>query len=874
MIPEESATNESQSNGRAEEAGKTVREFIRVLKKQLEDKANMKLAGDEPILQWMTRWAAMLCSRFLVGKDGRTAYERRRSRRCRIVVIPFGETVWYREVRKGKQQVDKGESEMKEGIGLGHVGKTNEMLFGTEQGVIRVYDVIRKAEGLRWDAKRIREMQGTPKQPDPTKPGGRIPVRVNFEDDEQANDNQCEQIQIKNAMQIRRLKITQAMLIRYGYTEGCEGCGRKRANLPSRKHSEACRERLVGELNKDEEGRKMLEKEDERITYKIANQLEDNDRAEATAEAKDALGRLEIEDEATIDKQQLRQLITVGPTDKVTDYGRMGSAAGGVRCSDHTMQEVAWDDVSGEFLCPKEVLRARLKELQYVREKKVWSKITRKQARDMGVKVIGTRWIDINKGDSTVPNHRSRFVAKEYNDGKDATLFASTPPLEAFRMLVSDAATIECKKDGQAKRKVMMINDVARAFFEAKATRTICIELPEEDKGFGEEDMVGLLGKSLYGTRDAALNFQKEVREVMAQCGFQNGKYNVSTYYHPERGLKTMVHGDDFATVGDIEDVKWLKDKLHKRFELKTTIIGSNEESEGRILNRIVRCTENGWEYEADQRHAEYIINALNLQESNPLSTPQEADQPWKQNEEAVLLDGGKAYEYRSLAARANYLAVDRMDIQNAVKEMCKNMTQPTVGDWRKLKRLARYLKGKPRTVSQYKYQERPQFVDGFSDSDWAGCKKTARSTSGGVIMWGSHQLKSWSTTQKSITLSSAEAELVAAVKMSSELIGISQMALDWGIEVKGTVHVDSSAAIGVAQRRGCGKLRHVRVGSLWIQEKIEDGELSMEKVSGEWNPADLLTKGLKEEKIKRFMRMASQRYEEGRARTALQLKT
>ena len=96
--------------------------------------------------------------------------------------------------------------------------------------------------------------------------------------------------------------------------------------------------------------------------------------------------------------------------------------------------------------------------------------------------------------------------------------------------------------------------------------------------------------------------------------------------------------------------------------------------------------------------------------------------------------------------------------------------------------------------------------------------------------------MKSWSTTQKSITLSSAEVELVAAVKMSSELIGISQMALDWGIEVKGTVHVDSSAAIGVAQRRGCGKLRHLRVGSLWTQAKIEDGELNMEKVSGAVN--------------------------------------
>ena len=72
----------------------------------------------------------------------------------------------------------------------------------------------------------------------------------------------------------------------------------------------------------------------------------------------------------------------------------------------------------------------------------------------------------------------SRFVGKGYNDGKDASLFASTPPLEALRMLVGEAATID---HGQEEvRKVIMINDVARAFFEAKATRLVCVELPEE----------------------------------------------------------------------------------------------------------------------------------------------------------------------------------------------------------------------------------------------------------------------------------------------------------------------------------------------------------------------------------------------------------
>ena len=155
-----------------------------------------------------------------------------------------------------------------------------------------------------------------------------------------------------------------------------------------------------------------------------------------------------------------------------------------------------------------------------------------------------------------------------------------------------------------------------------------------------------------------------------------------------------------------------------------------------------------------------------------------------------------------------------------------------------------------------------------------AGCKATGRSTSGGVVMIGGHNLKTWSTTQKSVTLSSAEAELVAAVKMSAELIGIVQLAAEWGMSLEGKVHVDSAAAIGVVGRRGNGKLRHVRVGSLWIQERVENGELKLQKVPGEWNPADLLTKGLSQAKTERFVGMASQKFADGRADASLRLKS
>ena len=81
----------------------------------------------------------------------------------------------------------------------------------------------------------------------------------------------------------------------------------------------------------------------------------------------------------------------------------------------------------------------------------------------------------------------------------------------------------------------------------------------------------------------------------------------------------------------------------------------------------------------------------------------------------------------------------------------------------------------------------------------------------------GSHLVKSGQPTQKNITLSSAEAELVAAVRTCSEALGLAQLAYDWGMPMTAKIFVYSSAAIGVASRKGSGKLRHVRVGDLWI---------------------------------------------------------
>ena len=88
---------------------------------------------------------------------------------------------------------------------------------------------------------------------------------------------------------------------------------------------------------------------------------------------------------------------------------------------------------------------------------------------------------------------------------------------------------------------------------------------------------------------------------------------------------------------------------------------------------------------------------------------------------------------------------------------------------------------GALRSVWCFEFQDARGEPTGFTDSDWAGCRKTARSTSGGAILRRRHTLKTWSATQKNVTLSSGEAELVAMVKISCEMIGMTQLASEWG---------------------------------------------------------------------------------------------
>ena len=140
--------------------------------------------------------------------------------------------------------------------------------------------------------------------------------------------------------------------------------------------------------------------------------------------------------------------------------------------------------------------------------------------------------------------------------------------------------------------------------------------------------------------------------------------------------------------------------------------------------------------------------------------------------------------------------------------------------------------------------------------------------------MKGSHCLKHWSKTQQNITLSSAESELVALVKGSCEGIGMASLMEDLNGKSPGVVdmYTDATAAIGITQREGVGRTRHIDVGMLWIQQRQKMGKIGIHKVDTRWNPADVLTKHVPAEVMGRHLDSAGLSMREGRAEAAVEL--
>ena len=179
-----------------------------------------------------------------------------------------------------------------------------------------------------------------------------------------------------------------------------------------------------------------------------------------------------------------------------------------------------------------------------------------------------------------------------------------------------------------------MVNDVSGAFFCAPARRQVFVELPPEDPDHGKK--IGELNCSMYGTRDAAQNWGETCAEAMIKAGFERGRASPCVFYHKDRKIRTYIHGDDYVSVGQDQDLKWLKGVLEAAFEIKTQILGpqKGDHQQIRVLNRMLTWTDRGIEYEADPRHAQEVIKEMEVENGKSVGTPVRTEEMEKNDKE------------------------------------------------------------------------------------------------------------------------------------------------------------------------------------------------------------------------------------------------
>ena len=132
--------------------------------------------------------------------------------------------------------------------------------------------------------------------------------------------------------------------------------------------------------------------------------------------------------------------------------------------------------------------------------------------------------------------------------------------------------------------------------------------------------------------------------------------------------------------------------------------------------------------------------------------------------------------------------------------------------------------------------------------------------------------MKSWSSTQSIIALSTGEAELYAINKSAATALGLQSLLNDLGVSLDIKIFTDASTGKSIASRKGLGKVRHISVNELWIQDKVSSKALQIIKIKNKFNPADLMTKHLSREEIRQIMDGLDHRHLTGRNADAPEL--
>ncbi|WVZ07194.1 hypothetical protein V8G54_020540 [Vigna mungo] len=466
-----------------------------------------------------------------------------------------------------------------------------------------------------------------------------------------------------------------------------------------------------------------------------------------------------------------------------------------------------------------------------------------------GKKVIGSKWIFKEK--EATPGgekarYKARLVAKGFTqvEGVDYhEIFAPVVKHCSVRVLMAIVAHCNLHLEQL---------DVRTAFLHGDLEETIYMKQPD---GFAVDDRVCLLQKSLYGLKQSPRQWYRKFDDFLIKLNFKRCNYDdcVYTLNHGGEMLYLLLYVDDILMASsDRGMIGETKARLADAFEMKE--LGEAR----RILGiDIKRDRPGGNLFLSQECYLQKVISRYRMAESKMANTPvgqhlkltkeqcPKTEEERKKMESVPFSNGIGSIMYGMVCTRP--------DVAHGVSVLSQFMVNPGPTHWEALKWMLRYIRGSLGTglFFQNNFQG-GGYIEGFVDSDFAGCLDTRKSRSGYVFTLFGTAVSWRSTLQSVVALSTTEAEYYALAEGVKEALWLKGLVRELGFDQKSVcVHCDSQSAIHLANHQSYhSRTKHIDVKLHFVRSIVESGDVQICKIASEENPADMLTKPLAKERF------------------------